>query len=72
VLIIQATGGWAKIYLDGAFRREGTVYRDTVTAGEHRLRLERDGYLPVDTTVSVGVRDTVLVRVTMRRGRGES
>jgi serine/threonine protein kinase len=72
VLIIQATGGWARIYMDGAFRREGTVYRDTVTAGEHRLRLERDGYLPVDTTLSVRARDTVLVRVTMRRGRGES
>jgi len=67
LLVIQAAGGWAKIYLDGAFRREGTAYRDTVTAGEHRLRLERDGYLSVDTTLSVRARDTVLVRLTMRR-----
>jgi len=66
-LIVQSAGGWAKIYVDGAFRSEGTAYRDTVTVGEHRLRLEREGYLSVDTTVSVRVRDTVLVRLTLRR-----
>ncbi len=67
LLIVQSAGGWAKIYVDGAFRSEGTAYRDTVTAGEHRLRLEREGYLSVDTTVSIRVRDTVLVRLTLRR-----
>ena len=67
LLIVQTLGGWAKIYVDGALRREGTAYRDSVTAGEHRVRLERDGYLPVDTTVSVRARATVLVRLKMQR-----
>ena len=67
LLIVQTFGGWAKIYVDGALRREGTAYRDSVTAGEHRVRLERDGYLPVDTTVSVWARSTVLVRLNMQR-----
>jgi serine/threonine protein kinase len=67
LLIVQTVGGWAKIYVDGALRREGTAYRDSVTAGEHRVRLERDGYLPVDTMVSVRTRATVLVRLNMRR-----
>ncbi len=51
LLVVQAVGGWAKIYTDGAFRREGSAYRDSVTAGEHRLHLERDGYESIDTTV---------------------
>jgi predicted Ser/Thr protein kinase len=67
LIVVQTVGGWAKIYVDGALRREGTAYRDSVTPGEHRVRLERDGYLPVDTTVSVGARATVLVRLNMRR-----
>jgi len=67
LLVIQALGGWAKIYTDGAFRREGTAYRDAVAAGEHRLHLERDGFESIDTTVTVRGRDTVLVRLAMRR-----
>jgi len=67
LLVVQTIGGWARIYVDGALRREGTSYRDSVTAGEHRVRLERDGYLQVDTTVSMGARATVLVRLNMRR-----
>jgi len=67
LLVIQAVGGWAKIYTDGAFRREGTAYRDAVAAGDHRLHLERDGYESIDTTVTVRARDTVLVRLAMRR-----
>jgi hypothetical protein len=67
LLIVQTVGGWARIYIDGALRREGTAYRDTVTAGQHGIRLERDGYVPLDTTVTVRARDTVLVRLNMRR-----
>jgi predicted Ser/Thr protein kinase len=67
LLVVQTVGGWAKIYVDGALRREGTAYRDSVMPGEHRVRLERDGYLPVDTTVSVRARATLLVRLTMQR-----
>ncbi len=67
LLIVQTVGGWARIYIDGALRREGTAYRDTVTAGQHGIRLERDGYLPLDTTVTVRARDTVVVRLHMRR-----
>jgi len=68
LLVVQTIGGWGKIYVDGALRREGTAYRDSVPAGEHRVRVERDGYLSIDTTVSTRGRDTVLVRLNMRRG----
>jgi serine/threonine protein kinase len=67
LLVVQTIGGWARIYVDGALRREGTAYRDSVPAGEHRVRVERDGYLSIDTMVSTRARDTVLVRLNMRR-----
>ena len=67
LLVIQTVGGWGKLYVDGAFRGEGTAYRDTVTAGAHRLRVERQGYRSLDTTVTVRAGDTVLVRLLMRR-----
>ena len=67
LLVVQTIGGWARIYVDGALRREGTAYRDTVTAGEHRVRLEREGYGSLDTTLFIRSRDTVLVRLNLRR-----
>ncbi|MBI4420977.1 MAG: PEGA domain-containing protein [Gemmatimonadetes bacterium] len=68
VVVIQTTGGWGRISVDGAFRREGTSHRDTVPPGTHTVHVERLGYASVDTTVTVRAGETQLVRVTMRRG----
>jgi hypothetical protein len=67
VLIVQTVGGWARISIDGMFRREGTSHREGVAPGRHQVRLERDGYAALDTSVAVAVRDTVIVRLTLRR-----
>ncbi len=71
VLVVQTTGGWARIYVDDRFRREGRAHRDTLPAGMHRLRLERPGYVTVDTTVTVGADRTSTVSVAMRRSDRE-
>jgi hypothetical protein len=66
-LIIQTVGGWARISIDGVLRREGTSHRQAVKPGKHQVHLEREGYAPVDTTVTVRTLDTLVLRLTLRR-----
>jgi serine/threonine-protein kinase len=66
VLVLRTTGGWARIHVDNVLRREGTSHRDTLLAGDHQVRLEREGYVTIDTTVTVRAGETALVTVTMR------
>jgi serine/threonine-protein kinase len=68
LLVVQTVGGWARIYVDGGAPRDGTSYRAAVSAGHHRLHLERPGYRTVDSTVVVGPLDTLVVRVPLTRG----
>jgi len=68
LLVVQTVGGWARIYVDGGAPRDGTSYRAAVSAGHHRLHLERPGYRTVDSTVVVGPHDTLVVRVPLTRG----
>ncbi|MFQ6047270.1 MAG: serine/threonine-protein kinase, partial [Gemmatimonadales bacterium] len=68
VLVVRTQGGWARISVDGVFQREGSTHRDTLPAGTHTIRLERDGYVTVDTTVTLRAGETSLVRIRMRRG----
>ncbi len=66
VLVVRTLGGWARIYVDNVLRREGTSHRDTVRAGDHTLRLEREGYVTIDTTVTVRAGELEIVTLTMR------
>jgi len=66
LLIVQTAGGWARLYVDAGTSHEGTSYRELIQAGKHTIHLERDGYRTVDTTVTVGARDTVVVRLALR------
>jgi len=66
VLVVRTLGGWARIYVDSALRREGTSHRDSLSAGTHTLRLEREGYVTIDTTVTIRAGETQLVAITMR------
>jgi serine/threonine-protein kinase len=66
ILVVRTVGGWARIYVDGAFRREGTSHRDSLPPGTHTLRLEREGYVTVDTTVTLRGGETRVVTITMR------
>jgi hypothetical protein len=65
-LVVRTAGGWARIYVDGVFKREGTGYREEIQPGEHRVRFERDGYQTIDTTVTVPPGETVTLAVTLR------
>ncbi|GIW53240.1 MAG: hypothetical protein KatS3mg081_2595 [Gemmatimonadales bacterium] len=67
VLVINTEGGWARIYIDGALKVQGTTYRDTLAPGEHSIRLEREGFVTVDTTVTLAPGQTETVTLTLRR-----
>ncbi len=66
ILVVRTVGGWARIYVDGVLRAEGTSHRDSLSPGPHRVRLEREGYVPVDTTVAVRTGELQVVTITMR------
>jgi hypothetical protein len=66
-IIVQTVGGWARISIDGVFVREGISDRETAEPGRHRIHLDREGYEPVDTAVTVRAGDTIVVRLTIRK-----
>jgi serine/threonine-protein kinase len=66
ILVLQISGGWARIFLDDRARGTDSRLRDTLPAGTHTLRLERPGYVTVDTALAVEAGVTTNVRITMR------
>jgi len=53
---------WAYVFVDGSSRgprREGT---DTLAPGPHRLRFERDGFVPLDTVVTLQAGKELLLK----------
>jgi PEGA domain/PKD domain len=58
----------AAVYVDGAFAGETPLNLATVAAGDHRVRLQKDGYLENARIISVaaGKASTVRVRLTPR------
>jgi tRNA A-37 threonylcarbamoyl transferase component Bud32 len=65
VLILRLSS-WANIYVDQSFVRPGRVHRDTLSPGTHVVRLERDGYATVDTSVVVVAGETITLSLSMR------
>ncbi|UCF39805.1 MAG: protein kinase [Gemmatimonadota bacterium] len=59
---------WANVFVDGTARGSNTRLVDTLAAGEHTLRFERDGFTTVDTTVTLQPGQTMQVRIRMRQG----
>jgi hypothetical protein len=65
----------ANVYLDGDLRREPTpVTIERIPAGEHVIRVERDGFAPIDTLVTIdageiAALDLVLVETVKPEGR---
>ncbi len=60
-------GVWADVTLDGHSLGQHTTIREPVTAGvTHRLRLERDGYVTVDTTVTLAAGDSTQRAMQLR------
>jgi len=53
-LLYVASTPWAVLYLDGERTDYTPVAARPVAVGTHRMRLERAGYMPFDTLVTVG------------------
>ncbi|MFH1680774.1 MAG: PEGA domain-containing protein [Candidatus Eisenbacteria bacterium] len=64
----------ANVYLDGELRKEPTpVTVERVPAGEHRVRVEREGHAAVDTTVTVAASEIAaldLILAPVEEGAG--
>jgi len=59
---------WANLSIDGVRRGLRTRGEDTVTAGvRHRLRFEREGFVTVDTSVTLRPGEQRLLRIQMIR-----
>ncbi len=59
---------WANVFIDGAARGSNTRLVDTLTSGQHTLRFERDGFITVDTTVTIRPGQMMRVPIRMRQG----
>jgi len=66
VLILRLTTGWARVYVNGDLRGERPVHREQLPPGTHTLRFERPGFVPLDTTLTLGAGENV-VEIRMRR-----
>jgi hypothetical protein len=65
VLILNLSA-WANIYIDQSFVRPGRVHRDALSPSTHLGRLQRNGYVTVDTSVVVMAGETITLSVPMR------
>jgi serine/threonine-protein kinase len=59
---------WANVFVDGTAHGSNTRLVDTLTAGRHTLRFERDGFVTVDTTVTLRPGQTLQLRIRMTQG----
>lgn len=53
-LLYVASQPWGTVYLDSERIGYTAIAAHPVAVGAHRLRIERDGYAPFDTTIAVG------------------
>ena len=65
-LSVESEPAGAAVFVDGAFKGETPLNLENVTAGDHRVRLQKDGYLENARIISVtaGKASTVRVRLT--------
>jgi hypothetical protein len=67
VVRIGIQGGWAKITIDGALKAEQAArVEDTVLPGTHQVRIEREGFVTIDTSITVKAGEIFLLRVPLR------
>jgi serine/threonine-protein kinase len=59
---------WANVFVDGTAHGSNTRLVDTLAAGTHTLRFERNGFVTVDTTVTLRPGQTLQLRIRMRQG----
>ncbi|MBI3981885.1 MAG: protein kinase [Gemmatimonadetes bacterium] len=67
ILGIVIQGGWANISVDASLKAtQATRLVDTLIPGTHQVRLERDGFIPIDTSISVTAGQQTMLRVRLQ------
>lgn len=66
LVVIRTVGGWADIFINDERVRRGSAHRAEMLPGIYRVRAERDGFVPIDTTISITANDTTTVVLEMR------
>jgi hypothetical protein len=71
-LSIKVQPGDAAVIVDGErWQSSGDRLEIQVTAGEHRIEIQKDGYQPFSTTVRVGPGDSAPINVSLTKSGGE-
>ena len=69
ILLRPSPGG--NIFIDGRLAASTTTrLEETVDAGRHTIRIEREGYATVDTTITVTANETTQLRLRLPKGSG--
>ena len=63
-------GSWAEILVDGVQKSRGRQYQEAFGPGRHIVVLQREGWVRVDTTVTIVAGDTLRLDVVMREQGG--
>jgi hypothetical protein len=57
---------WANVSIDGDVKGQRTRGEDTLTSNvEHRIRFERNGFAPIDTTIVLKTNEQRLLRIIL-------
>jgi hypothetical protein len=69
ILLRPSPGG--NVFIDGRLASATTTrLEETLQTGRHTVRIERDGYATVDTTITIAANDTTQLRLRLRREGG--
>ena len=68
VVSIASSPPGASVYLDGQFAGQTPLSLSRISAGDHRVRLEKDGYLENGRIVNVAAERSYSLQVTLTRG----
>jgi len=66
LLLVGIQGGWANVTLDNQAKGQQSTVREMLLPGTHQLRLEREGFVTIDTSLTVRAGDTTRVRVRLQ------
>jgi len=69
LLVVRPTPDTASIFVDGERRGKGAL-RDTLSAGEHRVRVEASGFVTAKDTVHVAAAKTRSIQPSLKRRVG--
>jgi hypothetical protein len=71
-LVVRSNVAGDELTIDGRALGSTGPERHTLSAGEHAVRVEKDGYAPWDGTVEVPPAESVTLRATLRSGRASA